>query len=174
MGEAGDPPRVMLMLAVFSRYDEALDWALERAVQTWGDVALTGERFRFDQTDYYRPSMGPDLIKQLVAFETPIDPAKLIEIKHQTNGWEQEYAEAAEHPESRPLNLDPGYLTRGKFVLATTKDASHRLYLGRGIFAEVTLHFAHGTWQLHPWTYLDYRREECHTFLTRCRELISS
>ena len=42
-----------------------------------------------------------------------------------------EYAALSRHPEPRPLNLDPGYLTPAKLVLASTKDHAHRIYLAR-------------------------------------------
>ncbi len=58
----------------------------------------------------------------------------------------------------RRVNLDPGYLIASKLVLATTKDFAHRIYLGQGIYGEVTLNYRRGQgWQPHPWTYADYR-----------------
>jgi hypothetical protein len=92
--------------------------------------------------------------------------------KHQTNAWEDEYRSSHSHPELRPLNLDPGYVTEAKLVLATTKDRDHRLYLADGIFGEVTLFFRQGAWQSRPWTYPDYQRAEYHQFLTQCREFL--
>ena len=114
--------------------------------------------------------MGAGLKKVLLAYERLIDPKRLVDLKHQTNDWEDEYQRIADHPEARPLNLDPGYVTHAKLVLATTKDRDHRIYLGRGIFAEVTLHFQRGRgWIPREWTYADYRSEGYHDFLTRCR-----
>jgi hypothetical protein len=66
--------------------------------------------------------------------------------------------------------LDPGYLAPGKFVLASTKDHAHRLYLGQGIYGEVTLVFQGGKWLPQEWTYPNYRRGDYHDFLTRCRQ----
>jgi hypothetical protein len=90
----------------------------------------------------------------------------------QANAWEEEYRASAEHSESRPLNIDPGYLTEAKLVLASTKDRDHRIYLSQGIFAEVTLHFARGGWQARPWTYPDYQRADYHAFFTTCRDYL--
>ena len=58
----------------------------------------------------------------------------------------------------------------GKLVLATTKDRDHRLYLGEGIYAEVTLHYQGGAWRARPWTYPDCARGDYHEFFLRCRE----
>jgi len=172
MGEPTPHCPVLLLLAAFSRYDAALRWARRRAVAAWGPVALESPVFPFDQTDYYTATMGRDLVKVFWAFERPFDPAELIDVKLTTNRWEGEYAEQGGHAESRPLNLDPGYLTPAKLVLASTKDFAHRIYLGRGIYAEITLFYRHGRWEGHEWTFPDYRREEYHRFFSRCRELL--
>jgi hypothetical protein len=161
---------VLLMLAAFSRHEPALDWAWQQAAQQWGPIALASERFAFEDTNFYQQTMGVGLQKQLVAFERLVDPAVLVECKHQANQWEAAYRAATDWPELRPLNLDPGYLTEAKLVLATTKDRDHRVYLDRGIYAEVTLFYQRGQgWQARQWTYPDYRRPEYHQFLTRCR-----
>jgi hypothetical protein len=160
----------MLVLAAFSREEPALDWTREMAETAWGPVALVSERFSFDQTDYYATSMGSDLRKMFLAFRRLIDPAELARIKRLTNQWERAYRETFPCPLPRPLNLDPGYLTLGKLVLASTKDHAHRIYLADGIFAEVTLYFQHGQWRFREWTYPDYRRPEYHAFFTACRQ----
>jgi len=173
MGNLTDPSPVLLMLTAFSRYEAALDWARERAVAPWGPIALESERFEFTETDYYRAEMGPDLRKCFFAFQRLIDPAGLPEIKRLTNSWEMEYREVGSHRETRPLNLDPGYLTKAKLVLATTKDRDHRVYLSQGVFAEVTLSFRRTEAWLHrQWTYPDYQRADYHHFFTRCRDYL--
>ena len=113
--------------------------------------------------------MGPGLLKQFVAFRDLVRPEALAPIKLQTNVLESQLAELGLFPEVRPLNLDPGILTLGKFLLATTKDQQHRIYLRDGIFAEVTLRFQFGAFEPWPWTYADYRRPEVHAFLQSAR-----
>ena len=61
-------------------------------------------------------------------------------------------------------------LTLSKMVLATTKDYSHRIYLSRGICAEVTLHFESGQWRPWPWTYPDYASGHYNEFFASLRE----
>ncbi|MDA1052860.1 MAG: DUF4416 family protein [Planctomycetota bacterium] len=169
MGAITEPRPVLLLLGAFSCHDTVLDWARQTAEANWGPIALTSEVFSFDDTTYYEKTMGADLKKMFFAFEQLIDPAALIDIKLRTNDLEEQYREENDHPQPRPLNLDPGYVTEAKLVLATTKDRDHRIYLDRGIFAEVTLHFCRGVWTKHPWTYPDYQREDYHRFLTDCR-----
>lgn len=128
--------------------------------------------FEFTQTDYYQPTMGPGLRKIFFAFARPFDPAELVEVKLCTNRWEQEYADLELHGEPRPLNLDPGYLNLGKLVLASTKDHVHRIYLSRGIYAEITLYYKHRRWEHHQWTFADYRRDDYQQFFSQCREYL--
>jgi hypothetical protein len=161
---------VLLVMAAFSRHDEALVWAREQLEQAFGPVALASPAFAFDQTAYYQPTMGPGLRKRLLAFRDLVAPERLADIKRHTNRLEQTLAESAIYPEPRPLNLDPGLLTLGKFVLATTKDQAHRIYLRDGIFAEVTLRYQAGAFQPWPWTYADYRLPLVGTFLQEARD----
>ena len=169
MGDISEVSPVMLIVPCFSRHRAALEWAQEKCSENWGEIDCTSSLIEFDDTEYYQPSMGSDLKMLLLAFKKLINPAAIKEIKITTNKLEEEYCALARHQEDRPLNLDPGYITPAKFVLATTKDSSHRLYLGDGIYAEVTLYYSQGGWQDHFWTYPNYRRTEYKEFLTICR-----
>src|SRR5262249_37056920 len=170
MAEPRLPDPVLLVIAAFSRHTEALRWARERLEQSYGEVALTSPVYAFNQTAYYEPTMGPELRKQFHAFRDFVDVEHLPEIKLQTNALERDLAQAGLYPEPRPLNLDPGLLSLGKFCLATTKDQAHRIYLRDGIFAEVTLRFHAGAYEPWPWTYADYRQPEVLDFLGEARD----
>lgn len=172
MGQPTPHPPVLLVLAAFSRHDEALAWARRRAADAWGKVALESPAFDFHETDYYGPTMGPDLRKVFFTFEKLFDPTELVRVKLQTNRWEEQYASAGRHREARPLNLDPGYLALGKLVLASTKDFAHRIYLERGIYAEITLTYRHRHWRHHEWTFADYRRADYQRFFTTARDYL--
>jgi hypothetical protein len=120
--------------------------------------------FRF--TDYYQPEMGEGLVRTWLSFR-PLRPRdRLAEIKRATSLLEDQFRGADGR---RRLNLDPGMLTKHSLVLATTKDYSHRIYLGQGIFAEVALIYEHGRLQPQRWTYPDYQSEATTTFLLRVR-----
>jgi len=172
MGLPLPPQPVLLLLAAFSRYEEALAWARRQAAAAWGSIALESPKFEFTETDYYEATMGSRLRKVFFAFVQPFAPDRLADVKLQTNAWEKEYAALGRHLEPRPLNLDPGYLAEGKLVLASTKDHAHRIYLGGGIYAEPTLQYKHRRWQPHPWTYADYRREDYQQFFSACRDYL--
>ncbi|NLZ03078.1 MAG: DUF4416 family protein [Pirellulaceae bacterium] len=172
MGDPGPPPPSMLIVAAFSRHDGALDWARRRAANAWGEPVLDSGRFDFRETDYYRRSMGAGLKKEFWGFAPGFNPARLPEVKLETNAWEAEYADRGGGPEERPLNVDPGYLNLGKLVLASTKDFTHRVYLSRGIYAEVTLSYRHGRWRHHAWTFPDYQRQDYQAFFAECRRYL--
>jgi hypothetical protein len=160
------------ILAAFSRYSEAFDWTRRLIEQAWGPIELASDLFDHRETNYYESTMGPDLKKTFFALQRLVDPAELPNWKIQTNSWEADYHHQSKHPESRPLNLDPGYLTEAKLILASTKDRDHRIYLCNGIFAENTLYFTKGAWHSRPWTYPDYQRPDYHQFFLRCREYL--
>jgi hypothetical protein len=172
MAEIHAPTPVLLFIAASSRYLEALDWSRQRFVSEFGPLAEVSEAFEFTETDYYTATMGTELRKQFFAAAELNDPGRLAAIKTMTNDWEAEYAAHVSHPEPRPLNLDPGYITSAKLVLASTKDHAHRIYLHDGIHAEVTLSYRDKAWQPQPWTYPDYRRDDFQSFFTTCRNFL--
>lgn len=172
MGTPQPHAPTLLLVAIFSRYDEALDWAQERIGVQWGGVAMKSERFAFTETQYYARDMGQQLLKQFFIGEKLFDPQQLPARKLESNAWEKEYADLHVAPESRPVNIDPGYLTLTKLVLASTKDRAHRLYMADGIYAEETLYYHDRRWQARPWTYPDYLRADFHAFFDSARELL--
>ncbi len=164
----------MLIVAAFSRWPDAIGLARENLQNRYGPTRLESPLFDFVETHYYDGEMGGGLKKQFFAFERLIEPATLAAIKLATNELEKVAAEssewaAAQTGVARPINLDPGYLNAGKWVLATTKDQAHRLYLGSGIFAEVTLRYEHGEFVPWPWTYPNYRRDDYRRFFNEAR-----
>lgn len=124
--------------------------------EKYGKIDKKSKVWPFSYTNYYVKEMGDGIMKQFISFESLIDPIDSIEIKHYTNALEKQLAK--EFPISqRPINIDPGYLSLSKVVLTTTKDYNHRLYLGDGIYGEVTLHYQKKKFTPWDWTYPDYK-----------------
>lgn len=158
-----------LIVACFSRHPSALDWAAGRLHSRFGGFAAVSPDYDFHHTTYYAATMGPSLRKRFLVFDQLQPPSILPGVKNYTIGLEHEAALRGTYPEPRPLNLDPGLLQLGKLALATTKDQSHRTYLGQGIYVENTLRFEAGSFTTWPWTYADYREPELHSFLNGAR-----
>ncbi|MCS7166461.1 MAG: DUF4416 family protein [Gemmatales bacterium] len=169
MAQPKPHPPVVLIVAAFSRHEQALQWAQQRLQEHFGPILAVSPSFPFDHTDYYTASMGTGLRKQLLAFHELIAPDQLPDIKHLTNTMESELAHSGKFPEPRPINLDPGYLDTGKFILASTKNHAHRIYLRDGIYAEVTLYYENKRFRPWPWTYRDYQQPLVLDFLEQVR-----
>jgi len=124
----------------------------------------------FHYTRYYQPVMGENLVRRIYSFAELKPPAELARIKCATNELERKLASDA--MVSRPLNLDPGYLELAKLILASTKNFYHRIYLGQGIYAELTLIWQQRRWKTLPWTFPDYAGGEYWPFFTRVRRTL--
>jgi hypothetical protein len=164
------PPLVLPIFAAFAQSDALLDLLPQLLADHFGPVDLVSFRFEFFETDYYAASMGERLRKQFFTLCELRAADFLPDFKNRSNQIETLVCENHAGPSARPLNLDPGYLDFGKLVLATTKDHAHRIYLGRGIFGEVTLAFRDQAWHPWPWTYPDYKREDVRQFFKMARE----
>ncbi len=113
--------------------------------------------------------MGKGLKRQFLGFSRLIGQDDLAEIKCFTNKLEKKFSLFPDRP-SRQINLDPGYLSPAKLVLATIKDYNHRIYIGKNIYAEITLHFQGSSFKAWEWTYPDYKTKECIEFFNKVRK----
>jgi hypothetical protein len=159
----------LLAVACFSRHPAALAWGQDRLQAAYGDLALVSCDFSFHHTSYYEKTMGLGLVKRFLVFESFFSPDCLPDVKNFTISVENELVESKSHDELRPLNLDPGLVQLGKFLLATSKDQSHRIYLRDNIFAEVTLRYQRTGFEPWPWTYADYQEPAVRSFLDAAR-----
>ncbi len=152
MGEIREPLPVKLIVSAFAGGEELLAEAKARLVTEFGPIDYESVLLPFDHTAYYTPEFGPGLVRRIWAFEPLIAQEALAAIKRRTNDLEMGWAVEGR----RRINLDPGFVSYSKMVLATTKNHAHRIYIGQGIYAEVTLHFRDGSFCAWPWTYPDY------------------
>lgn len=168
MGAIRPPQPVKLLLPMLAP-EEGLFAAVEPdLVALWGAIDYRSATLPFAHTDYYAREFGPRLWRRFIAFERLIDPGDLAAIKRAANEIEARWSEGGR----RRVNLDPGYLTQAKLVLATTKNQAHRIYLGQGIYAEVTLIYREGAWRPLPWTYPDYASAAYHAVFSEIRALL--
>lgn len=147
------PPKpAKLVISLFMREKSLIEPVALDLADNFGPVDMVSHWFSFDFTTYYEPEMGAPLFRRLMTFKTLIEQNDLPEIKTVTNALEQKYSENGK----RMINLDPGYMLRERFVLATGKNFTHRIYLDKGIYADLTLIYTKGRFQKLPWTYPDY------------------
>jgi hypothetical protein len=161
----GDPARDISRVGT----QRCLTAARENLSSALGPIDFVSDIWTFDQTAYYTEQIGPHILRQFVSIEPLIDPGQLASIKHRTNAIEQQLAATLGVPFPRPVNLDPGTIEPSKLVLATTKNYSHRIYIGDRMYAEVTLVFDKGQWRPLPYTYPDYHRPEYFDFFSKVR-----
>jgi Domain of unknown function (DUF4416) len=172
MGEVRRPEAVNLVCPMLAARPGWLDAATERLEAAFGPADLVSETWPWPFSSYYQAEMGAPLLRRILSLRELVAPDAIIEVKLRTNRMEKELAASlASGSPARPVNLDPGYVALSKMVLATTKGYAHRLYLGRGIYAECTLRWRRGSFQPYEWTYRDYATEEYRAFFARVRAL---
>lgn len=139
-------------------------------VRLLGPIQRRSERYDFSEfSNYYDDELGGRAWKYFVSFQQIIEADKLISIKLITEGLEQKYRVQLIEGSRRTVNLDPGYVTGWNVVLSTVKNHSHRLYLGKGVFGEITLQYQNQAFHPLPWTYPDYRSSAVQKFLRLVR-----
>ena len=129
----------------------------------------TSETWDFPPTRRYTPVMGHDLKRVFYVFSGLAPQDCLADIKHYTCAMEREVAASGLWPVPRPVNLDPGLVTEGHLVLASTRGRGHRLPRADGIWEEITLLFFEGAFRPLMWTYADWRNPAYHAFFARVR-----
>lgn len=167
MGEVRSPQPVKLFIATLYEDGEVLDLVTPHLTERLGTIEWQSNPIPFTYTDYYR-DIGEKLFRVFLVFQDLVDPGILPDVKLFTNELEKTTADAT-HP--RRINLDPGYFDGGKIVLATTKNFSHRVYIGKGIYAEATIKWEKGDFRPFPYTYPDYQSEAYRPVLRKIRDL---
>jgi len=163
------PPPVKLVAGLLYREGDCLNRALIDLRTEFGEIDHQSEPLPFHYTDYYFEEMGQPLFRIFVSFEKLIDPAELSVIKVFTNALEDRYQQSASG--TRVMNIDPGYINGTAYILATSKNYAHRIYIGRGIFAQQELLFEKKRILTLDWTYPDYRSVEYQDILRKIRQI---
>jgi hypothetical protein len=159
-------PKPAKLVIGFIMKDKALFEPLSAELAgDFGRVDLVSSWMPFDYTTYYESEMGTPLYRRLLAYNTLINQDELPAIKLATNRLEQSFSQDGR----RRVNIDPGFLLYERFVLASGKNFCHRIYIGSGIYADLTLIYQQGGYQKLPWTYPDYADEPMLAFLTQVR-----
>ncbi|MCL2700435.1 MAG: DUF4416 family protein [Phycisphaerae bacterium] len=171
MAAMATPPTVLLICGMISARVDLFAQTAEELERLFGPVEIRSDVMPFDFTHYYDRQMGSPLWRQFVSFAQPITGDALAAAKRATNELEEQFAQRLQAPDApaRPINLDPGYVDLSKLVLASCKDFSHRVYLGGGVFGEITLMYHKDRWDALGWTFPDYASGRYHGFLSAVR-----
>jgi hypothetical protein len=159
------PRPVKHIIGFIFSHQSALSKAQEILINKFGRIDFESRILDFDYTKYYQKEFGTGLKRKFISFKRLVSPQSLANIKVFANNLER----ALSKEQKRLVNIDPGYLDLARLVLATTKDYCHRVYLNKGIYAEVTLFFQNGKFSPGPWTYLDYQTAEYLSIFTQIR-----
>lgn len=162
MGTLHEPRPAMLFVGMLSPDPALIEATARNLADEFGPLEFKGGTSPWNYSDYYAAEMGAGLHRQFIFFSRLIDPVRLPGIKLTTHAVELALSERTAGSTRRRINLDPGYLTEAKVVLATTKDYAHRVYLGSGIYAEVALRYKEAAKSFVPLdhTYRDYQAAE--------------
>jgi hypothetical protein len=169
MWEINDPQPVKLIIGILAADSIALSAAVKAVKEKFGKIDHTSQVWPFTQTKYYEDELGSDVLRQFVTIEKLIDPGDLAEIKHKTNDMEAQLAKQLDLDLPRPVNLDPGIIEPSKLILASTKNFSHRIYIGNRIYAELTLSYNKGKWEGFSYTFPDYKEDRYYDFFSMVR-----
>ena len=174
MGTLRPPIPAKLFVGMITNEEALFAACTQQLAVRYGPADLQSAALPWDHSDYYRTEMGTGLLRVFVFFERLIDPGALADIKRSTVLMEQGLSRPGTSGAHRRMNLDPGYLTEAKVVLATTKDFPHRIYVGNSVYAESTLHYAKHlrSFQAVGHTYPDFRSDTSLELFNRARDLL--
>ncbi|MGW8185918.1 MAG: DUF4416 family protein [Desulfobacterales bacterium] len=165
MSQPQPPHLAKLVISLIMRQRELISPVAGDLTVLFGAVDMVSPWFDFTYTHYYVPEMGTPLFRRVLVFKELIRQRDLADIKLQTNAVEHRYG----REDRRSVNIDPGYLLRERFVLATGKNFAHRIYIGKGIYADLTLIHRKGAFEPLAWTYPDYADRPMRGYLERVR-----
>lgn len=157
---------VKLIIGLLSNQNSRLGRVKRALEKKFGPIDRETELINFVYTRYYEKELGQNLKRKFLSFKKLIYLNKCYRIKLYTNKIEKAYSEN----NLRTVNIDPGYVSPAKLVLFTTKNQSDRIYLDKGIYADLELQFKKKSFQPVERTYYDYKSPEYIGFFNSVRE----
>lgn len=161
-----EPKPAKLFVSVISPSVERIAAVLFELTNRYGVLDFVSGVLPFHYTDYYHAEMGQPLYRRFASFDCLIRQEDLAAIKVQTNLVEAEQSLKG----NRLVNIDPGYLLAERLVLASGKNYGHRIYLGYGIYADLTLIYRDKDYRPLAWTYPDYAEPKVRAWLRALRQ----
>lgn len=169
MGKPKIPSKALLFCGILYSSNHWYLKAVELLSSKFGEIAMYSPPVAWDFSNYYKDELGENIIRRFIFFKNLIEQERLADIKIITNNLEELLSSGTK----RNVNLDPGYLTPAKIVLASTKDYSHRIYLKDGIYAEVSLIYKKNRFVPHLNTYKDFQDERYIEIFISAKKLLN-
>jgi len=170
MGRIKKQPPVKLITGFIFKDGEYFCKAKQGLRKSFGEIDFESQEIPFNHTDYYQKEFGHSLKRKFISFKRLITPQSIVETKIITNRIEVRLSKDS----LRRINIDPGYIDMAKLVLASTKDFRHRIYLNKGIFAEIALFYQNKSFRPWEWSYPDYRTQEYFEIFNQIRKIYAS
>ncbi len=159
-----EPKQVLLFIAAIYNKSADISDCTNRMSNRFGGILYSSEPYNFNQyTDYYNNEMGDELSRCFIFFKDLIDREEIVNIKLKTMQLENFYSIDSK----RTINLDPGYIAQEHVILSTHKGYSHRPYLSKGVYADLTLIYKNKYFESLEWTYPDFKSDEIKEYRTR-------
>jgi hypothetical protein len=168
VGKIKNPEPALLFISTLYSNEDIFNRSRKILEENFGETLFVSPSLPWDYSSYYRDEIGWPLQRQFIFYKNLIDPGLLADLKLITNEIEASLSQEGK----RSINLDPGYLTLSKVVLASTKNYAHRIYLGKGIYAEVTLIYRDDIYKPHLFTYKDYQDKTHVEIFMNAREML--
>lgn len=168
MGKIRNPEPALLFISTLYSNEDAFNHSRKILEENFGETSFISPSLTWDYSSYYKDEIGWPLSRQFIFFKNLIDPGLLADIKLKTNEIEASLSSEGK----RSINLDPGYLTLSNVVLASTKNYAHRIYLGKGIYGEITLIYKDDIYKPHLFTYRDYQDRTHIEIFIKAREML--
>jgi len=169
VGKPKRPEFVNLVMFVFSeKIEDDLKTLIPLLEEKFGAIDYISKTLDFSvYTTFYSKEMGKELKGKLLSFKQLIYPTEIVNIKLNTNEIERSLAINGK----RRINIDPGYINQVQFVLTSTKFWGNRIYLCKGIYAEVTLMYLNGRFHALDYTYPNYKDRKYQEELEKIRQM---
>ncbi len=168
MGRRRTPQKVVPFTGIIKRKDFTSDDFIDMLKDVFCEEVIFSEIIPFSHTEYYKEEMGENLERLWIGFLTILSPENSHLWKVITNSIENLFKRDGK----RQVNIDPGYVSLNGVVLFTTKNYTHRLYMGNGIYGELTLFYRKGSFHPFEWTYPDYREKVALDFFCKLRSFL--
>ena len=163
-GGTRDPLKVILFCAVLYGEDTR-DVHQSVVSENFGTIFLKSPEFEFSHTSYYQKEMGEGLRKYFVGFDKLISPEEIKYYKLKAVALEEIFLKNGK----RTINIDPGYVALEKVVAASTKNFTHRIFIGNSIYCDLQLMRRKNRYETLPWTFYDYSTDVAFKFFEGMR-----